>query len=149
MADLSRAAIALILTLALVAASLVNADDKKIEVKKEKGKKVCRQGWECKEWSIYCCNQTISDIFQVYNFEELFTKRNSPVAHAVGFWDYQSFILAAATFEPQGFGTTGGQRKQMMEIAAFLAHVGAKTSCEFFFFSFSVTSSGNSDAFPC
>ncbi|XWS16671.1 hypothetical protein CRYUN_Cryun34aG0111000 [Craigia yunnanensis] len=111
MADLNRAAIALILTVALVAnlAVMTNADyDKKIQVKTVKGKKVCVQGWECKEWSVYCCNQTISDIFQVYQFEDLFSKRNSPVAHAVGFWDYQSFILAAAIYEHLGFGTTGG-----------------------------------------
>ncbi|XWS16670.1 hypothetical protein CRYUN_Cryun34aG0111000 [Craigia yunnanensis] len=132
MADLNRAAIALILTVALVAnlAVMTNADyDKKIQVKTVKGKKVCVQGWECKEWSVYCCNQTISDIFQVYQFEDLFSKRNSPVAHAVGFWDYQSFILAAAIYEHLGFGTTGGKLLQMKEIAAFLGHVAAKTSC--------------------
>ncbi|XVF86127.1 hypothetical protein PTKIN_Ptkin18bG0015800 [Pterospermum kingtungense] len=131
MAYFNRAAIAiaLILTVALVAASLANADDKTIHVKKVKGKKLCMQGWECSYWSIYCCNQTISDLFQVYNFEQLFAKRNSPVAHAVGFWDYQSFILASAIYEPLGFGTTGGKLMQMMEVAAFLAHVAAKTSC--------------------
>ncbi|KAK6267494.1 hypothetical protein QUC31_011654 [Theobroma cacao] len=131
MADFNRA-IALILTVALVANLAVtgNADgDKKIQVKTVKGKKVCLQGWECNVWSVYCCNQTISDIFQVYQFENLFSKRNSPVAHAVGFWDYQSFILAAADYEHLGFGTTGGKLMQMKEIAAFLGHVGAKTSC--------------------
>lgn len=109
---------------------VANGDDKKILVKKVKGKKLCDQGWECKGWSIYCCNQTISDNFQVYQFENLFSKRNSPVAHAVGFWDYQAFILAAALFEPLGFGTTGGKLMQMKEVAAFLGHVGAKTSCK-------------------
>ncbi|KAK9135425.1 hypothetical protein Syun_014755 [Stephania yunnanensis] len=98
---------------------------KTIEGKKEK---VCNKGWECRD-SIYCCNQTISDLFQAYNFEQLFTKRNSPVAHAVGFWDYQSFILASTEFQALGFGTTGGKLMQMKEIAAFLGHVGAKTSC--------------------
>ena len=90
--------------------------------------KKCTKGWECKD-SVYCCNQTITDLFQVYQFEQLFAKRNSPVAHAVGFWDYHSFITAAAEFEPLGFGTTGGKTMQMREIAAFLGHVGAKTSC--------------------
>lgn len=89
--------------------------------------KICDKGWECK--GVYCCNQTISDVFKVENFEELFAKRNTPVAHAVGFWDYHSFITAAAHFQPIGFGTTGGKAMQMKEVAAFLGHVGSKTSC--------------------
>ncbi|XP_010276208.1 PREDICTED: chitinase-like protein 1 [Nelumbo nucifera] len=94
-----------------------------------KGKnKVCTKGWECKN-SVYCCNQTISDFFQTYQFEDLFAKRNSPVAHAVGFWDYHSFITASALYQPHGFGTTGGKLMQMKEVAAFLGHVGSKTSC--------------------
>uniref|UniRef100_A0A1D1ZBP8 chitinase n=1 Tax=Anthurium amnicola TaxID=1678845 RepID=A0A1D1ZBP8_9ARAE len=91
--------------------------------------KTCDKGWECRGPSVYCCNATIMDIFQVYQFEDLFSKRNAPVAHAVGFWDYHSFIAAAALYEPLGFGTTGGKQMQMKEIAAFLGHVGSKTSC--------------------
>ncbi|KAF3457079.1 hypothetical protein FNV43_RR01736 [Rhamnella rubrinervis] len=106
-----------------------NGDDTTTLVKKVKGKKVCIKGWECNRWSVYCCNQTISDLFQVYQFENLFSKRNTPVAHAVGFWDYQSFIIASAIYQPLGFGTTGGKLMQMKEVAAFLAHVGSKTSC--------------------
>ncbi|PNY00209.1 chitinase-like protein 2-like, partial [Trifolium pratense] len=68
------------------------------------------------------------DYFQTYQFENLFSKRNTPIAHAVGFWDYFSFINAASLFEPLGFGTTGNKTTQMMEIAAFLGHVGSKTS---------------------
>lgn len=90
--------------------------------------KICDKGWECK--GAFCCNETISDLFKVDNFEELFSKRNAPVAYAVGFWDYHSFITAAALFEPVGFGTTGGKQMQMKEIAAFLGHVGSKTSCK-------------------
>ncbi|KAL1544908.1 serine/threonine protein kinase, CMGC, dual-specificity [Salvia divinorum] len=112
-----------------MAACLVGAADKEIKVKSAKGEKVCDQGWECKGYSKYCCNLTISDIFQTYQFENLFSKRNTPVANAVGFWDYRSFILAASTFEHLGFGTTGGKLMQMKEIAAFLGHVGCKTSC--------------------
>ena len=97
-------------------------------VKTENGHKICDRGWECK-WSKYCCNETISDFFQVYQFENLFSKRNSPIAHAVGFWDYQSFITASTIYQPQGFGTTGGHLMQMKEVAAFLGHVGCKTSC--------------------
>ncbi|WVZ20807.1 hypothetical protein V8G54_008129 [Vigna mungo] len=99
-------------------------------VKTVKGKKVCDKGWECKGWSAYCCNDTISDYFQTYQFENLFAKRNSPVAHAVGFWDYRSFITAAAQYQPLGFGTTGGTTSGQKEVAAFLGHVGSKTSCE-------------------
>ena len=94
------------------------------------GGKVCDKGWECKGWSKYCCNHTISDFFETYQFENLFGKRNTPVAHAVGFWDYRSFITAAAVYQPHGFGTTGGKLMQMKEVAAFLGHVGSKTSCK-------------------
>ncbi|PIA51643.1 hypothetical protein AQUCO_01100480v1, partial [Aquilegia coerulea] len=88
----------------------------------------CTKSWECKD-SIYCCNQTISEIFQPYQFEDLFHQRNSPVAHANGFWSYYNFIEASIQFQPLGFGTTGGQEMQMKEIAAFFGHVGSKTSC--------------------
>eukprot|EP01018_Ginkgo_biloba_P031882 Gb_10245 [translate_table: standard] len=90
-------------------------------------KKICDRGWECK--GEYCCNKTISQIFTVDQFESLFSKRNSPVAHAVGFWDYHSFITAAAQYEGLGFGTTGGDKMQQKEIAAFLGHVASETSC--------------------
>ncbi|ERN11480.1 hypothetical protein AMTR_s00022p00097040 [Amborella trichopoda] len=90
-------------------------------------KKTCDKGWECKG-SIYCCNDTISDFFQAYQFENLFSKRNAPVAHAVGFWDYKSFILASTQYQPLGFGTSGGKKMQMKEVSAFLSHVGSKTS---------------------
>lgn len=115
-------------------------------VKKVKGTKMCAKGWECNKLSKYCCNLTITDFFDTYQFENLFAKRNTPVAHAVGFWDYRSFILASADFQPLGFATTGNKTLQMMELAAFLGHVGSKTSCRcilfcsiysfFFFFQF-------------
>lgn len=100
-------------------------------VKTVKGKKLCDKGWECKGWSPFCCNETISDYFETYQFENLFAKRNSPVAHAVGFWDYRSFITAAAIYQPLGFGTTGGKTNGQKEVAAFLGHVGSKTSCKY------------------
>lgn len=123
------------MAVALLLSVCVNGFDDQVSatkplVKTVKGKKVCDKGWECKGWSQYCCNLTITDIFQTYQFEELFSNRNAPVAHAVGFWDYQSFILAAALFQPLGFGTTGGKLMQMKELAAFLGHVGSKTSCK-------------------
>jgi len=104
-------------------------DSEKTVVKTVKGQKVCMKGWECPYFSVHCCNETISDFFQTYQFENLFSKRNSPVAQAVGFYDYQSFITASIMFQPLGFCTTGGHHMQMLELAAFLGHVGAKTSC--------------------
>ncbi|MCD9643709.1 polynucleotide 5'-phosphatase [Datura stramonium] len=98
-------------------------------VKMVKGTKMCVKDWECNKLSKFCCNLTITDYLDTDQFELLFAKRNSPVAHAVGFWDYRSFILAAALYQPLGFGTTGGKKMQMKEIAAFLGHVGSKTSC--------------------
>lgn len=123
------AKIGLAICVMAMAACLAGAADKEIKVRTVRGEKVCTQGWECNGWSKFCCNLTISDIFQTYQFENLFSKRNSPVANAVGFWDYRSFILAASMFEHLGFGTTGGKLMQMKEIAAFLGHVGCKTSC--------------------
>ncbi|KAL2507277.1 Chitinase-like protein 1 [Forsythia ovata] len=109
---------------------IVSADSSQpLIMKTVKGKKMCDRGWECKGLSIYCCNMTISEYFQTYQFENLFAKRNTPVAHAVGFWDYHSFITAAALYQPHGFGTTGGKLTQMKEVAAFLGHVGSKTNC--------------------
>lgn len=104
-----------------------------ILVKMVKGKKMCVKDWECNVLSRFCCNLTISDFFETYQFENLFSKRNSPVAHSAGFWDYKSFIIASALFQPLGFGTTGGKFMQMKEIAAFLGHVGSKTSCKLLF----------------
>ncbi|XP_059632870.1 chitinase-like protein 1 [Cornus florida] len=119
--------------LAIVVAMLMGVSNGDLStpalVKKVKGKTVCDRGWECKGWSQYCCNETISDYFQTYQFEDLFSKRNTPVAHAVGFWDYHSFITAAAVYQPHGFGTTGNKTSRMKEVAAFLGHVGSKTSC--------------------
>lgn len=120
----------LIITAAAGFRSAAADSAKQIIVKTVKGQKLCDQDWECKGLSKYCCNQTISDFFQTYQFEDLFAKRNTPVAHAAGFWDYKSFITAAAVYQPHGFGTHGGLETQMKEVAAFLGHVGAKTSCK-------------------
>jgi hypothetical protein len=96
-----------------------------------KNENVCDKGWEC-SGRRFCCNETISDYFKAEQFEALFPNRNDlNLAHATGFWDYRSFISAAALFEPRSFGTTGGKQMGMMEVAAFLGHVGDKTSCMF------------------
>ncbi|RRT45971.1 hypothetical protein BHE74_00038371 [Ensete ventricosum] len=113
------ATLLLLLVVAVTAAGVADASKSK--------QKTCDKGWEC-SGSVYCCNETITDYFPAYQFENLFSKRNTPVAHAVGFWDFQSFITAAALFEPLGFGTTGDKQTKMKEVAAFLGHVGSKTS---------------------
>lgn len=122
-------AVAAILAIAVLSHSAMADMSEETKVKTVKGKKVCTRGWECNPWSIYCCNETITDFFQTYQFENLFAKRNVPQAHAVGFWDYQSFIQAAALFEHLGFCTYGNKTMKMKELAAFLGHVGSKTSC--------------------
>ncbi|KAL8129432.1 hypothetical protein V2J09_018587 [Rumex salicifolius] len=129
MEDNWRAFLVAIMAVSLAAEMVAGDSSDLLQVKKVKGEKVCTKGWECKVWSKFCCNETISDYFQVYHFESLFAKRNSPVAHAVDFWDYHSFILAAADYEHLGFGTTGGKLMGQKEVAAFLGHVGSKTSC--------------------
>lgn len=125
--------ILVILALVVLAVAVESDPDTVTKVKTVRGKKVCTKGWECNQWSQFCCNETITDYFQVYQFEEWFSKRNTPVAHAVGFWDFQSFILAAAQYEPLGFGTTGNKTEKMKEVAAFLGHVGSQTSCMWYF----------------
>ncbi|KAJ6350795.1 hypothetical protein OIU78_006843 [Salix suchowensis] len=39
------------------------------------------------------------------------------VFHAAGFWDFHSFISAAAAYQPLGFGTTGGKLMGQKEVA--------------------------------
>ena len=82
-----------------------------------------------------CCIGKVRKYFQTDQFENIFSKRNSLESHAVGFWDYQSFITASAQYQPYAFGTTYMNNKFFgkIEVAAFLAHVGTKTSSEFSF----------------
>ena len=58
-----------------------------------------------------------------------------PSSWSKEFWNYTSFITAAAQYQPYGFGTTykdGGKVSLgKMEIAALLAHIGSKVTCEF------------------
>ena len=84
---------------------------------------VCQKGHAC------FANKTIAEIFTSEHFERFFPMRNNPLAHANFFWNYHDFLLAASTFEPLGFGTTGGDEVQKTEIAAFLAHVAHETTC--------------------
>ena len=79
-----------------------------------------------------CVDGVVSDYFRGSQFENMFSNRNSLEAHAKGFWDYHSFISAAAHYQPHGFGITYINQSFFgaKEVAAFLAHVGTKTSCE-------------------
>ena len=85
---------------------------------------------------IGCCHGAVAvrDFLKSNHFENMFSKRNSleVEAHAKRFWDYQSFITASAHYQHYGFGTTYMNRKFFgaKEVAAFLAHVATKTSCE-------------------
>ncbi|KAL9247100.1 hypothetical protein vseg_020566 [Gypsophila vaccaria] len=126
---LNKTLLILTITITAMVGRCIGDGAEETRTKKVRGETVCTRGWECKTWSKHCCNQTISDYFQVYQFENLFSKRNTPLAHAVGFWDYQSFIVASADYQPLGFGTTGGNLVSMLEVAAFFGVVGAKTSC--------------------
>uniref|UniRef100_A0A0D3CJG6 Glycoside hydrolase family 19 catalytic domain-containing protein n=3 Tax=Brassica TaxID=3705 RepID=A0A0D3CJG6_BRAOL len=49
------------------------------------------------------------------------------LAHAVGFWDYRSFINAAAEYQPLGLDTAGDKLQGMKEVAAFLGGYGVAT----------------------
>ncbi|KAM0923050.1 hypothetical protein ACQ4PT_005807 [Festuca glaucescens] len=117
---------------ALAAAFLLVALLAAAEARREKA---CDTGWEGagSSGSRFCCNGTITDYFKAHHFEEFFPRRNNSIAHAGGFWSYQAFIAAAAQFEPRGFGTTGGKETGIKEVAAFLGHVGARTSCGIFY----------------
>ncbi|KAI5001879.1 hypothetical protein ZWY2020_026529 [Hordeum vulgare] len=102
-----------------------------LAVAEASGEEACDKGWECSGIRL-CSNGTIigTDGVNIHasHFEELFPRRNDPIAHASGFWNYRVFIAAAALFEPRGFGTTGGREVAVKEVAAFLAHVGVSTS---------------------
>ena len=80
-----------------------------------------------------CCDGTVNDYFQIDQFENLFSNRDSLEAHAKGFWDYHSFITASTHYHPYGFGNTymNSTFFGTKEVAAFLAHVGTRTSCEY------------------
>uniref|UniRef100_A0ACD5X8B2 Uncharacterized protein n=1 Tax=Avena sativa TaxID=4498 RepID=A0ACD5X8B2_AVESA len=125
---MGRAHAAAFLLLALLAAAAA-VDGRR---QPEGGENACAKGWQC-SGSKFCCNGTITDYFKAHHFEELFPRRNDSIAHAAGFWSYQAFIAAASLFEPRGFGTTGGEETGVKEVAAFLGHVGARTSCGYFY----------------
>ena len=84
-----------------------------------------------------CCKGAVRYYFKMDQFENIFSNRNSleVETHAnKGFLDYQSFITASALYQPYGFGTTymNWTFFGTNEVAAFLAHVATKISCEYF-----------------
>ena len=94
----------------------------------------CHGSGKCRTITFRCCDGTVTDYLQSDQFENMFLNWNSLEAHAKGFWDYHSFITASAEYEPYGFGTTylNSNFFGTKEVAAFLAHAGTKTSCEYY-----------------
>ena len=97
-----------------------------------------------------CCNGSVSQNVQYTQFTRMSrydrrsitvgpsnnqTYKNKPSSWSKEFWNYTSFITAAAQYQPSGFGTTykdGGKVSLgKMEVAALLAHIGSKVTCEF------------------
>nr|POF27030.1 chitinase-like protein 2 [Quercus suber] len=87
-----------------------------------------------------CCNGCVSQNVQhtqFYSLRSLLANRavyepskKKPSSWSIEFWNYTSFITAAAQYQPYGFGTTykdGGKVSPgKMEVAALLAHIGSK-----------------------
>ncbi|CAM8913090.1 unnamed protein product [Rhodiola kirilowii] len=97
-------------------------------VKIVKGKKVCVKGWSvARGRSIVVIDDF--GLFSGVSVRESFREEELAGGARGWIWDYHSFITAAAVYQPLGFGTTGNKTTQMMEVAAFLGHVGSKTSC--------------------
>ena len=84
-----------------------------------------------------CCKGAVRYYFKTDQFENIFSNRSSLEVETdanKGFLDYQSFITASALYQPYGFGTTymNWTFFGTKEVAAFLAHVATKISCEYF-----------------
>ena len=96
----------------------------------------CQGSGKCRTITFRCCDGTVTDYLQSDQFENMFSNWNSLEAYANGFWDYHSFITASAEYEPYGFGATylNSNFFGTKEVAAFLAHAGTKTSCEYRWF---------------
>lgn len=74
-------------------------------------------------------NITFTEALTSEYFYAFFPNINNPLAHAQGFYTYESLVIAAGMFEKEGFGLVGGSEVQQREIAAFLAHVAHETTC--------------------
>ena len=76
-----------------------------------------------------CCSGNVSQNVRRSQFD----RSTKPSSWSKEFWNYTSFITAAAQYEPYGFGTTykDGVFLGKMEVAALLAHIGSKVTCEF------------------
>ena len=89
-----------------------------------------------------CCNGSVSQNVPTTRFNRLTVYSRGPDFNGTyqkpsswskEFWNYTSFITAAAQYQPSGFGTTykDGVFLGKMEVAALLAHIGSKVTCEF------------------
>ncbi|XP_050275142.1 chitinase-like protein 2 [Quercus robur] len=93
-----------------------------------------------------CCSGSVSQNVKYTQFNSI-TERavasrgpvfnrtyQKPSPWSIEFWNYTSFIAAAAQYQPYGFGTTykdGGKVSLgKMEVAALLAHIGSKVTCD-------------------
>ncbi|KAF3949218.1 hypothetical protein CMV_024888 [Castanea mollissima] len=91
-----------------------------------------------------CCKGSVSQNVQHAKFISMGSLRanrpafepskNKPSSWSIEFWNYKSFITAAAQYQPSGFGTTykdgGNVSLGKMEVAALLAHIGSKVTCD-------------------
>ncbi|EAZ07665.1 hypothetical protein OsI_29921 [Oryza sativa Indica Group] len=79
------AAAAASLPLLLLVALLVAAEGRRHkDGSGDEEAKACDKGWEC-SGSRFCCNDTITDYFKAYQYEELFAHRNDrSLDHADG-----------------------------------------------------------------
>ena len=87
-----------------------------------------------------CCNGSVSQNVPQTRYTSMrdrpaFPTHYKPSPWSIEFWSYKSFTTAAAKNERSGFGTTYKDGGQVflgnMEVAALLAHVGSKVTCEF------------------
>ena len=78
-----------------------------------------------------CCSGNVSQNVRRSQFDRMSITK--PSSWSKEFWNYTSFITAAAQYQPSGFGTTykDGVFLGKMEVAALLAHIGSKVTCEF------------------
>lgn len=74
-------------------------------------------------------NLTITEAITSDDYFKFFPNMNAPLAHAQGYYSYDSFVAAAGIFAKDGFGLVGGSDTQKRELAAFFAHVAHETTC--------------------
>jgi hypothetical protein len=69
---------------------------------------------------------SVADYISSSLFDQIFLHRNDPACSSNGFYTYNAFIAAAASFP--GFGTSGDAATNKRELAAFLAQISHETT---------------------